>query len=73
MEDMEIDESIALGLKTSLSRGSTDWTEICDKWKKTYPIRQRDLKSMKSNEFLQCWPKLLDSRAPDLVTLLKCL
>lgn len=64
---MEIDQTIAIALKTSLKRDSSDWNDVCDKWKKTYHMRQRDLKELGSIDFLQAWSKLSHSRAPDLV------
>lgn len=66
-ELVEIDESVAIALKTSLIRECDDWGAVCEKWKRSFNIRQKDLQKMKSVEFLQEWPKLSDSRASQLV------
>ena len=38
-EDVEVDQSIATALKTSLFRDSSDWNAICDNWQKTDSLR----------------------------------
>ncbi|XP_036340023.1 uncharacterized protein LOC118749334 [Rhagoletis pomonella] len=63
----EVDKSTLLAFKTYLSRDSSNWNEVRDKWKLTYGIRQQDLNEMESIDFLKSWPKLSDSRAPELV------
>lgn len=63
----ELDDSVINALKTSLSRESANWNEVCDKWSKTFQARQNDLRNLTNIEFLKAWPKLSDSRAPELV------
>ncbi|XP_065366893.1 uncharacterized protein LOC135959764 [Calliphora vicina] len=68
-ESVEIDESIAVALKTSLLRDCANWDAVCEKWKRTFHMRQKELKKFNSHEFLQEWPKLSDSRAPELINI----
>lgn len=66
-EITEVDDSIALAFKTSLNRDSADWPEVCEKWKKTFQIRRRDLVVLGSADFLGSWSKLSHAKAADLV------
>ncbi|XP_055906775.1 uncharacterized protein LOC129942008 [Eupeodes corollae] len=64
----EVDDSISLALKTALSRDSSDWTTVCDKWKKTYSLRQQELSTTSNHSsFLKSWPKYGDARATQLI------
>lgn len=62
-----MDEDIALALKTSLNRDITNWEQVCEKWKKTFYMRQKDLKRLNNYDFLTTWSKYSDSRAYELV------
>uniref|UniRef100_A0A1I8M104 Uncharacterized protein n=1 Tax=Musca domestica TaxID=7370 RepID=A0A1I8M104_MUSDO len=65
----EIDESVENSLKASLLRECNDWGSICEKWKRSFNIRQRDIKNLSSHTFLLEWPKLSDARASELVNI----
>lgn len=53
----EIDESILISLKVSLSRDFSDWDAVKDKWQRTFLLRQKELKTSITNyEFLRNWP-----------------
>ncbi|XP_058982686.1 uncharacterized protein LOC131804199 [Musca domestica] len=56
----EIDESVENSLKASLLRECNDWGSICEKWKRSFNIRQRDIKNLSSHTFLLEWTKLSD-------------
>ncbi|XP_067614386.1 uncharacterized protein [Eurosta solidaginis] len=66
---VEFDQTIGLALKTSLNRDSANWDDICDKWKKTFHMRQSELKELGSYEFLLAWSKLSHARAPELINI----
>lgn len=63
----ETDKKTLLAFKTYLSRDSSNWNEVCEKWKFTFKMRQQDLNEMGSISFFNSWPKISDSRAPALV------
>ncbi|XP_036340141.1 uncharacterized protein LOC118749448 [Rhagoletis pomonella] len=63
----EVDESISEAYKTSLNRDCADWAEVCDKWKKTFHLRQRDLCNLSPLDFFQAWSKLSHAQASDLI------
>ncbi|XP_055907744.1 uncharacterized protein LOC129942723 [Eupeodes corollae] len=63
----EVDMSISEAMKTSLSRDSSDWNLVKEKWKKTFSLRQKELKLMSNDEFFKSWPKFCDARAPELI------
>ncbi|XP_073842703.1 uncharacterized protein isoform X2 [Musca autumnalis] len=65
----EFDESVENSMKASLLRECNDWGSICEKWKRSFNIRQRDIKSLSSHAFLLEWPKLSDARASELVNI----
>lgn len=65
---VETDKSTLMAYKTYLSRNSSDWNEVCEKWKLTFKMRQQDLNEMGSIDFFNPWPKISDSRAPALVS-----
>ncbi|XP_037815764.1 uncharacterized protein LOC119606390 isoform X3 [Lucilia sericata] len=67
--DEEIDESVATAFKTSLNRDSSDWADVCEKWKRTYKIRRRELQNLNNIDFLQSWPKLCHAKASDLINI----
>ncbi|XP_065359760.1 uncharacterized protein LOC135953710 [Calliphora vicina] len=69
IEHVEYDESISVALKNTLNRDSSNWEEVCDKWKKTYHMRQNDIKNLTSLDFLKAWSKLSDSRGPELINI----
>ncbi|KNC20694.1 hypothetical protein FF38_04430 [Lucilia cuprina] len=62
--DEEIDESVATAFKASLNRDSSDWADVCEKWKRTYKIRE--LQNLNNIDFLQSWSKLCHAKASDL-------
>ncbi|XP_073842698.1 uncharacterized protein isoform X4 [Musca autumnalis] len=65
----EFDESVENSMKASLLRECNDWGSICEKWKRSFNIRQRDIKSLSSHAFLLEWPKLSDARASEFVNI----
>lgn len=63
----EVYDSEAVTLKLTLCETNMIWSDVCEMWKKTYNLRQRDIKNMESSEVLKAWPKLATMRAPELV------
>ncbi|XP_067615182.1 uncharacterized protein [Eurosta solidaginis] len=63
----EVDESVSEAYKTSLNRDGADWVQVCEKWKKTFQIRQRDLHNMSPSAFFQAWTKFAHAQAADLI------
>ena len=69
-ESDEVDATQGFAIKDALNRDYSDWDEVKDKWCSTFHMRQSDLDSMDSIEFLKNWTRLSDARASDLVS--KC-
>ncbi|XP_067644318.1 uncharacterized protein [Eurosta solidaginis] len=63
----EVDESVTEAYKTSLNRDGADWVQVCEKWKKTFQIRQRDLHNMSPSPFFQASTKFAHAQAADLI------
>ncbi|XP_067635938.1 uncharacterized protein [Eurosta solidaginis] len=63
----EVDESVSEAYKTSLNRDGADWVQVCEKWKKTFQIRQRYLHNMSPSAFFQAWTKFSHAQAADLI------
>ncbi|XP_058976925.1 uncharacterized protein LOC101889627 isoform X3 [Musca domestica] len=66
-ENIEVDESIASALKVSLNRDSADWSDVCEKWKKTFHLRRQELSELNSGAFLESWSKFSHQKAADLI------
>jgi len=66
----EVSESdrIALSLKLSLNRDGDNWDLVCEKWKKTFHLRQQEVKQLDSQEFFAAWLKFAYAQATDLVS-----
>ncbi|XP_075155529.1 uncharacterized protein LOC142228878 [Haematobia irritans] len=62
----EVDENVATSIKTSLNRGSLDWEEVTEQWKKTFLLRRSELLKLSHTEFLSSWTKFAHAKAADL-------
>ncbi|XP_070067915.1 uncharacterized protein [Drosophila takahashii] len=65
-EDSESDR-IELSLKLSLNRDGDNWDLVCEKWKKTFHLRQQEAKQLDSQEFFTVWSKFAHSQSSDLI------
>ncbi|XP_075154764.1 uncharacterized protein LOC142228263 [Haematobia irritans] len=63
----EVDENVATSIKTSLNRGSLDWEEVTEQWKKTFLLRRSELLKLSHTEFLSSWTKFAHAKAADLI------
>ncbi|XP_054087036.1 uncharacterized protein LOC128921961 [Zeugodacus cucurbitae] len=59
-ENVEVDETLSLCLKTSLQKDINNWDEVIDKWQKTFTFRKKNLAKLSNSDFLQEWPILKD-------------
>lgn len=72
LENQEFDSNILESLKTSLQRDFTNWSDVKDRWEKTFVLRQQELKQSDNTNlvlFLKEWPLYSHANAKDLVSL----
>lgn len=72
-DNQEFDVDILNSIKTSLQRDFTNWTEVKDRWEKTFVLRHQDLKNSDHANilnFLKEWPLYSHALSKDLVSLL---
>ncbi|XP_055916553.1 uncharacterized protein LOC129949246 [Eupeodes corollae] len=66
----KIETAKLLAFKLSLSRESSDWDSVKDKWQRTFDLRQKELKTSQTNvEFLIDWPLFTNAKAQDLINI----